>query len=278
MDDVTRNAVFDDLKQNKWFGTAIEEYSHNELVAAGLQPPLTGIVRASRDDPVEFYGDHDHPYVRFGASTRFDWIRATAAEGAAVVLIAMGSYAPMHQGHIAMMEAADRAVRAEGDTPIGAVFSLHGARHVQAKILPTRPDAPIATDTRYAQACEVCPETLSSGTPTFIDKWDAMMPGGPRCFTDIMTRTSNILVAAGLRGVTPVAVFGSDNGVSMRAFAQYGQAVCVIRPNHEDEADRYIAEPQMKVALRQRRVLIAQREDKTVISSSDIRARKGGHL
>jgi hypothetical protein len=119
---------------------------------------------------------------------------------------------------------------------------------------------------------------LTSGTPTFIDKWDAVMPGGPRCFTDIMIRTSNILNAAGLRGVTPVAVFGSDNGVSMRAFSQYGRAVCVIRPGHANEADRYIAEPQMKVALREGRVLIAQRTDDRVISSSEIRARTKGHL
>lgn len=278
MDRNTRNEALEDLKHNRWFGSAIEVYSYQGLVAAGLRPPLTGVVKDSRDHPVWFYEHDNHPYVKFAASPHIAQMREAAADGSAVVLVAMGSYAPMHKGHIAMMEAADQAVRREGDVPIAAVFSMHCEDHVRAKILPTRPDAPISTDTRITQANAVRPEVLRTGTPTFLDTWDARMPGGPRSFTDIMTRIVNTLEASEIRNVTPVAVFGSDNGVSMRAFARWGQAVCVIRPGHEQEADRYIAEPQMKTALRQRRVLITERDDRTVISSSDIREQMGARL
>lgn len=274
MEQHVRNAVFDDFRHNHWFASALEVYCLNDLVEAGLQKPVTGEVKDSRDFPVRFYDNDKHPYVRFTACPDVAQLRDKAGDNA-VVLIAMGSYAPMHKGHIAMMEAADQAVRREGDTPIAAVFSLHSAEHVRAKIWPTRPDAPISTDIRIAQAEAVLPDRLRSGTPTFIDSWDARMPGGPRSFTDIMIRIVNILEVSQIRNVTAVAVFGSDNGVSMRAFARFGQAVCVIRPGHEQEAERFILEPQMKTALRQRRVLVAHREDKTEISSSEIRQQQG---
>lgn len=274
MDQDSRSAALEDLKSNRWFGSAIWAYSYNDLIDAGLQRPLTGVVKDSRDHPVRFYDDDNHPYVRFTRCPHVAELCEQAGQNA-VVLIAMGSYAPMHPGHIAMMEGADQAVREEGDVPVAAVFSLHSEDHVRAKIWPTRPDAPISTDTRLAHIEAVLPDRLRGGTPTFVDTWDARMPGGPRSFTDIMTRILNTLGASQIRNVTAVAVFGSDNGVSMRAFARWGQAVCVIRPGHEDEAAPYILEPQMKTALRQRRVLIAQREDRTVISSSDIRNEKG---
>lgn len=271
MDFSARGEIFDDLKENPWFGSAFEVYSYNDLVAAGLRAPVKGEIKESRDSPARFYGAKNHPYVKFAADGNLLELRRIAAQQSAVILVAVGSYAPMHLGHISMMEAADRAVRAEGDIPLGAVFSLHCEDHVRAKILPDRPDAPISTDSRYIQARAVCPKSLTSGTPTFIDLWDARMPGGPRSFTDIMMRLSNTLLASEIRHVTPVAVFGSDNGISMRAFAIWGRAVCVIRPKHEDEADEYFAEPQMKKAIRERRVLLVEREDLSVISSSAIR-------
>lgn len=278
MDRNTLNEILEDLKRNPWFGAAFEVYSYNQLREAGLRHPLTGEVKDSRDHPVRFYEHDNHPYVRFAASPNIAQMRQAAAEGSAVVLVAMGSYAPMHTGHIAMMEAADQAVRREGDVPIAAVFSMHCEHHVRAKILPTRPDAPLSTDTRMMQANAVRPEVLRTGTPTFLDTWDARMPDGPRSFTDIMIRIINTLEATEIRNVTPVAVFGSDNGVSMRAFSRWGRAVCVIRPGHDQEAERYIAEPQMKMALRERRVLITERDDRTVISSSDIREQMGARL
>ncbi|BBY46633.1 hypothetical protein MARA_00630 (plasmid) [Mycolicibacterium arabiense] len=269
-----RTEAFEDMKTNEWFGPAMEVYCLNDLRAAGYQRPLTGVVKASRDNPVTFFERENHPYVRFASSHYFDEIQWAALQDDPVIISAMGSYAPMHAGHVEMAEAADTALRAEGFTPIAAVFSPHSEQYVRAKILPTRRDALIATDARIAQAEDVLPPRLRSGTPTFIDTWDARMPGGPRSFTDIMIRLVRTLEAAQIRNVTPVAVFGPDNGISMRAFARAGQAVCVIRPGHEDEAKPYEAEPQMKAALRQKRVIVATREHNTIISSSEIRQRR----
>ncbi|ACY24011.1 hypothetical protein Gbro_4898 (plasmid) [Gordonia bronchialis DSM 43247] len=262
-----------ELTENPWFGPAAIDYSLHQLEEAGLRPPVAGLVRDSRDNPAKFYGTDGHPYVKFTAGPHATSIRSVAADTArdAVLLVAMGSYAPMHRGHIAMMEAAEKALLGEGYTPLAAVFSLHSEEHVEAKIRPLHPDAPIRTETRFATACEVCPPILQGGTPTFIDRWDASMPGGPRSFTDVMLRLSNTLEAAEIRNVTPVAVFGSDNAVSMRAFSRYGHAVCVIRPKHEMDVEPYVAETPMRGAIRGRRVLVVARADTTDISSTNIR-------
>ena len=98
------------------------------------------------------------------------------------------------------------------------------------------------------------------------------MPGGPRSFTDIMTRIVRTLEQFEIRWVTPVAVFGSDNAVSMRAFTRQGLAVCVNRPNHEGMAKIIGAEPQMSVACRSQRVIMTDRDPGAPdISSTDIR-------
>lgn len=276
MDTVTRQSILRDLMTNRWFGSALEVYSLEQLQHAGLRAPLKGRARSSREHPVTS-GD---PYINFLKSPKIDEIRKHARGGRAVVLIAMGSYAPMHVGHIEMMEAADRAVRAEGDIPAAAVFSLHCEDHVRAKILPLHPNAPVNTTSRIEAAEAILPDELSSGTPIFLDRWDASIAGGPRSFTDIMWRVSRTLDSFEIRGVTPVAVFGSDNASSMRAFARWGRGVCVMRPRHEEPAREFAAESQMTEAIRSRRVLLAQRPDgSTALSSTDIRkSAKGPHL
>lgn len=263
-----------DMAEDAWFGSAIDVYSRQELIQAGLRAPLTGAVRESRDHPARFYGpEESHAYVRFTAHADVDRMRQMHSIGPCVALVAMGSYAPAHEGHVSMMEAADDAIRAEGDTPIAAVFSLHSAEHVRAKILPTRPDAPIATETRLMEARQVVGDRLASGTPAFIDTWDATMPGGPRSFTDVMRRLANTLASFEFRNVTPIAVFGSDNAVSMRAFARYGRCICVERPGHESISEEIFTEPQMRDAIRERRVLTtARKTGGGEISSTAIRA------
>ncbi|MEV6415683.1 hypothetical protein [Kribbella sp. NPDC051718] len=275
----TRRELLASLADDDWFGTAIDDYSRSDLIEAGLRDPLRGAVQQSRDHPSKFFGSpNQHPFVRFTAATDADLMKLNAHSGRAVVLIAMGSYAPMHSGHVSLMEAADLAIRKGGDLPIAAVFSLHSEDRVKSKILPLRPDAPVTTEARRAEALEVLPAHLASGTSTFLDLWDASMPGGPRSFTDVMRRIVNTLNSLEIRNVTPVAVFGSDNGVSMRAFCRYGRCVCVIRPKHEHEADAYLNEPQMRLALREGRVLIAQRHAGGEISSTDIRNRRRSAL
>lgn len=266
--DDSRDALLESLATNDWFRSALEEYSLRDLIDAGLQPPLPRDIEASREEPIT----SGHAYVNFTAHERFAEVQAAARARNAAVLVAMGSYAPMHRGHVDLMEAADKAVRDNGHVPIGAVFCLHSESRVRAKIHPVHPHAPVHTDTRVMQANLVLPKYLNSGTPTFLDTWDATMPGGPRSFTDNMIRIVRTLEQLEVRWVTPIAVFGSDNAVSMRAFARHGYAVCVNRPGHEDPVKRIAAEPPMTQALRSRRVLIADRDPEAPdISSTDIR-------
>jgi nicotinic acid mononucleotide adenylyltransferase len=266
--DDSRDELLKSLVNNEWFRSALEDYSLRDLIDAGLQPPLPPAIEASREEPIT----SGHTYVNFAAHPGFSEIKATAQGRNAVVLVAMGSYAPMHHGHVDLMEAADQAARDNGHVPVAAVFCLHSEARVRAKIHPLHPQAPILTDTRVVQARQVLPHHLISGTPTFLDTWDATMPGGPRSFTDNMIRIVRTLEQLEVRWVTPIAVFGSDNAVSMRAFARYGYAICINRPRHEDPVKRIAAEPQMASALRSSRVVIADRDpDALDISSTDIR-------
>jgi nicotinic acid mononucleotide adenylyltransferase len=265
-------AVIQALAADPYWGSAINAYPLDALRESGFCTPVEGIIKDSRDNPSKYYGGvHSHPYIRFIASEHIDLIRKHAQTGDATILVATGSYAPMHQGHINFMEAADLAARAEGLIPVAAVFSLHSDEHVRSKIIPVRPDAPIAAETRYEMAADILPDTLPTGTPVFIDRWDSAMPQGPRAFTDVMIRLVNTLASFGIRNVEPTAVFGSDNASSMRAFCRYGRAICVLRPRYEHEADTYRNEPQMRRALREHRVLIATRPNDEDISSTDIR-------
>lgn len=266
--DYSRDALLASLVSNDWFRSALEVYSLRDLIDAGLQPPLPPEIETSREFPVT----SGHTYVNFAAHENFPQIKASAHSQNAGVMVVMGSYAPMHRGHIDLMEAADKAARASGYTPIGAVFCLHSEARVRAKIHPVHPNAPVQTETRVMEAFKVLPKYLESGTPTFLDTWDATMPGGPRSFTDNMIRIVRTLEQLEVRWVTPIAVFGSDNAVSMRAFAQYGHAICVNRPGHEDPGKRIAAEPQMVQAIRSGRVIITDRApDAPNISSTDIR-------
>jgi nicotinic acid mononucleotide adenylyltransferase len=266
--DDSRDTLLKSLITNEWFRSALEDYSLRDLIDAGLQPPLPPAIEESREEPIT----SGHPYVNFAAHERFAEIQAAARGRNAAILVAMGSYAPMHRGHIDLVEAADKAARDYGHVPVAAVFCLHSEARVRAKIHPIHPQAPILTDTRVVQAKQILPKYLSSGTPTFIDTWDATMPGGPRSFTDNMIRIVRTLEQLEVRWVTPIAIFGSDNAVSMRAFARYGHAICINRPRHEDPVKRIAAEPQMAPALRSGRVVIANRDpDAPDISSTDIR-------
>ena len=129
-------------RHDKWFGRALFDYSLRALIDAGLQPPLSSYERRSRDQPII----DDEPFVKFTASKHYNYIQRVSTSRRAVLLVLVGSFAPMHGSHIKVMEAADAAIREVGKQPIAGVFSLRAEDRVKAKIRPLHPDAPISTE------------------------------------------------------------------------------------------------------------------------------------
>ncbi|OZF39601.1 hypothetical protein [Rhodococcus sp. 14-2483-1-2] len=263
------------IADDPWFGTALEKYSLSQLRSAGLCATPSLEVVKSRDFPSEYpdtligFNRDDEIYRR---------MKMVSECGDAAILVGTGSYAPMHGQHVELMATADRAVKELGYTPVAAVFSLQSEAHVRSKVLPKNPKALVDTSVRRDSARKILPEMLNEDTPVFLDVWDASYSGGPRSFSQSLIRISRTLHDIAIRDYTLFYVFGADNAVSMRAFSVSGYAVCVLRPGVEESDDsgasRYASEPQMREAIRQKRVLIVNRESSEDISSTMIRAQE----
>lgn len=250
-----------------WF-TAGDYYSRNDLKRAGFKGALSPEIQDSRDNPQRYFGKH--AFINFAKHPDYQAMLEASATGDAAILCFVGSFAPIHDGHLAAMAAADEAVRRRGLKVIGAAFAPHSEEEVTTKIVPHHADALIASAARHAEFNDRMPSHLDSGTPVLLDMWNAYLPG-TRSFTDVTTRLKRTLEVFGLFNVEVIYVLGGDNAASLMAFAAYGHVVCVRRPGYESATLPFEQDPRLRKGIREGRIIICDRDDQTVISSTQLR-------
>lgn len=152
-----------------------------------------------------------------------DLERIAGRDGA--VLVATGGFAPLHAGHITMVERAAEALQAAGIDVAGGFICCDHDDYVSTKAHTEHWGA--TTRTAAATRC------LAGHPWIATHHWSALDAPCALNFTDICARIANELTAAAPQRRGELwYVFGSDNAGFAEVFNHAGHAVCVPRPGH----------------------------------------------
>ncbi len=164
---------------------------------------------------------------------QLDKLKAKPREDAPrAVLLTTGAFAPVHEGHIAMMSAAWQRLSREGYAVLGGFFSSSHDSYVQSKDLTAQY---YHASLRY----RALNAALRDHDWLMADPWEALYTPCAVNFTDVIRRLKAYLNRhiTSYPPIEVVYVFGSDNASFSRAFVSEGLAVCVERPGYEQNAE-----------------------------------------
>jgi NAD+ synthetase len=149
------------------------------------------------------------------------------------VILSTGSFNPIHNGHLDMMEQGKQAVEAHGGVVIGGYLSPSHDLYVSSKL---RKEALSARHRLHL--CELA--TLKSDW-LMADGWEALDLHYPVNFTDVIIHLERYLAAhiATHKPIHIVYVYGSDHAGFGLTFVQRGKAVCLHRPGSERKFEEF---------------------------------------
>lgn len=166
--------------------------------------------------------------------------RTTVNSKGYVVLTATGSFAPMHRGHIEMMEIAREIVEREGYYVLGGIFI---PEHDDYLVLKKRN----GTERWPAsKRLAVIVDRLNESDWLDADPWACNSAPTELLFTDMILRAQFSVNTAleTFPSIKIVHVFGGDHAEYSRAFIRSGKCVCVGRRGYN--ADLEGIEKEMK--------------------------------
>ncbi|MES2824101.1 MAG: hypothetical protein V4732_10905 [Pseudomonadota bacterium] len=147
------------------------------------------------------------------------------------VLLTTGSFCPIHDGHIEIMDKAKHTLENQGWNVLGGYLSPGHDEYVSGKCKESF--IPITHRILYIQKAIADIPWLS------IDPWEGVFNQVAINFTDVITRLKAYL-ALHLRQNIPVFyICGSDNARFAASFEIHGHCVVVNRPGYESEFTRY---------------------------------------
>ena len=146
----------------------------------------------------------------------------------AAVLLTTGGFAPVHDGHVAMMEAAREACEAAGYRVVGGYMSPSHDAYVSKK---HGGDPTLLAPFRIG----LLEKRLHASDWLDVDPWEARYVPCDLNFTDVLRRLDRYLHwhLCPVQPLTLFYVFGGDNAGFVRAFDRIGHAICVARPGQE---------------------------------------------
>ena len=163
-----------------------------------------------------------------------DKIKST---GKCYILLSTGSFNPVHDGHIKMLELAFQTLQEQGMITVGGYLSVSHDKYVFTK------------DSRFqitaSERLFICDKMIQNHSFLMTDNWEALAHNYPINFTDVICRF-DWLLNLNLKDylieqfgipieIKTVYVFGSDNYFFMDAFVSQGICVCVPRNNENFE-------------------------------------------
>jgi nicotinic acid mononucleotide adenylyltransferase len=147
---------------------------------------------------------------------------ARVGEGRKAVLLSTGSFNPLHEGHLHMMNLARAYLESEGVRVVGGYFSPSHDRYVSTKYS--------ASDvSSAAQRIHQAQQALSSSSWLMVDAWEAALVGYVN-FTDVLEHIESYLGRLFGGELEVYYVFGSDNAGMLRALGAAGNGICITRP------------------------------------------------
>jgi nicotinic acid mononucleotide adenylyltransferase len=163
--------------------------------------------------------------------------RGQPGDGPPVVLLATGAFHPVHDGHLAMMETARRALGDRGRRVVGGYLSPAHDDYIRHKW--GRVDR--AVSDRLARLAAVLAPTgwLS------VDPWEALARRVAVNYTDVTARLQAYLGSLLDPAVEVVYVAGGDNARFALAFSEVGGCVVVGRPGSEETVRRWREDPRL---------------------------------
>lgn len=145
-----------------------------------------------------------------------------------LVLFSTGGFAPVHEGHLQMMEAARAKMIREGYDVIGGFLCPAHDSYVLNK-------GSGAERFPVHVRLENLEKALFASDWLEIDPWMALYAPNDLNFTDVFRRLEGYLKmhVASSRPIEVAYVFGADNALFARAFLKKGNCVVVNRPGHQ---------------------------------------------
>lgn len=181
------------------------------------------------------------------------------------VLAMVGSFAPVHYGHIDVMESAVRAMEVSEEAVAASVFAPNSDSYVLSVKLKGK-DPRWDFSHRIEQFMGV---HIDVTTPVFVDDLSGAVPP-ERTITESVVHTLSKVLGTVANRV--VLVVGSDQIRSMEPHLETNRAVCVIRPGSEQIVVDLLEEKWFRDAVHDRRYVLATRKFlKQNITSTDIR-------
>jgi NAD+ synthetase len=143
------------------------------------------------------------------------------------VILSTGSFCPIHNGHIDMMEQCKVAVEANGGVVLGGYLSPSHDRYVNGKL------ANQSLSGRHR--LRLCELATKSSDWIMADGWEALELRYPVNFTDVIIHLEQFLSAhvPTHKPIHIVYAFGSDHASFALTFVSRGKAVCLHRPGSE---------------------------------------------
>jgi nicotinic acid mononucleotide adenylyltransferase len=163
--------------------------------------------------------------------TPFGSLTTDSTDEKTCVLITTGGFAPLHQGHIAMMEAAKKTLEQDGWTVANGYFAPDHDEYINNKC----GDKAIDAFTRIGIINE-----LTKDIPWLtVDPWPAVFNSCSINFTDIIDRLEAYLLYHIKKPVTVFYVCGGDNARFSMVFENKGHCVVVGRPRYDNLFQMY---------------------------------------
>jgi len=145
-----------------------------------------------------------------------------------VILITSGSYAPIHSGHIDLMEAAKVRLEKENYEVIGGYFSPSHDNYVLTKD---------GVDIPATVRCNLIQAAIDDSNWLMLDPWASILVKGDVNFSVIMDRIQKYVKYHRGIDVKICYVFGADRYYFANAFKNDGMAICVTRPGFNNRVN-----------------------------------------
>ncbi|KAI1754531.1 hypothetical protein F4782DRAFT_34972 [Xylaria castorea] len=143
------------------------------------------------------------------------------------VLVTTGGFAPIHKGHIQMMETAKQELESHGIVVLGGYFCPDHDQYVSSKLLLDSGVSILPS----VQRVYLCEQAVVDSDWLMVDRWAALYAPGSVNFTRILDHVSQMLAhnIRTHRPVNVVYVFGGDNARFSLSFVCRGSSMCVLR-------------------------------------------------
>lgn len=176
----------------------------------------------------------------------------------------VGSFAPVHEGHLDAMRSAERRLISSGDDIAGNIFAPNSDSYVLEKLSGSR-----ETWDFGRRVGEFAAKDCGTISRAYVDDISGLTPPEQSISEKAIDTASNKL---GIEACRLILVVGTDQIRSMQTHIATNRAVCVLRPGYEDSLGDVMTEGWFQDAVHQNQLLLTSRENMYFdISSTQIR-------